>query len=68
MFALPDQFHPRKDFAFPKRKFGANKEERSLRAEWCKRYPWLHYDVKRATLRHLCMSAEHEHKFLVSTK
>ena len=45
-FALPDQFRPRKDFAFPRRKFGAKKEKGSFRAEWCEKYPWLHYDVE----------------------
>ena len=41
----------------------------SFTAEWCGKYPWLHYDVKRdAALCHLCMRAEHEHKFLASTK
>ena len=69
MFALPERFCPRKDFAFPKRKFGEKKGKKVFTAEWCKKYLWLHYDVKRdATLRHLCMRAEHEHKFLASTK
>ena len=66
---LPDQFHPRKTFNFPKREFGTNKQKRSFRAEWCEKYPWLHYDVKGdAALCHLCMRADHEGKFLASTK
>ena len=43
--------------------------ERSFRAEWCQQYSWLHYDVSLdAAFCYLCMRAEHEGKFLVSTK
>ncbi len=56
-------------FKFPKREFGSKKEKRSFRAEWCDKYPWLHYDVKHdVALCHLCMRADHEKKFLASTK
>ncbi len=66
---LPDQFRPKKGFGFPKREFGSKKEKRSFRAEWCEKYPWLHYDVKRdVALCYICMKAEHERKFLASTK
>ena len=66
---LPDQFHPGKKFIFPKREFGQKKERRSFRAEWCEKYPWLHYDLKRdVALCHLCMRADQEGKFLASTK
>lgn len=66
---LPVKFHPPKDFQFPKRKFGSKGEERSFRAEWCTKFPWLHYDSsKDIALCHVCMRAEFEKKFLASTK
>ena len=69
-FRIPVKFHPSKSFAFPARKFGSNgAEKRSFRAEWCAKYDWLHYDrVADAAFCHLCITAEHEKKFLVSTK
>ena len=42
---LPEKFHPSKSFKFCKRTFGKKNEERSFRAEWCEKYPWLHYDI-----------------------
>ena len=67
--SVPEKNHPTKLFVFPKRKFGKKGEERSFIADWCEKYPWLHYDVKRdAAFCHLCMTAAHEGKFLVSTK
>ena len=66
---LPEKFHPSKSFKFPKRTFGKKNEERSFRAEWCEKYPWLHYNIESdSAFCHLCMTAEHEHKFLASTK
>ena len=64
---LPEKFHPGK---YPKRKFGKQgKEERFFRADWCQKYPWIHYDAaKDAAFCYVCMSAAHEGKFLVSTK
>ncbi len=65
----PDKFHPGKKFSFPKREFGAKKEKRSFRAEWCEKYPWLHYDLKRdVALCHLCTRADHERKFFSQYK
>jgi len=56
-------------FNFPKRELGRNKEKRSFRAEWCEKYPWLHYDVGRdVALCYLCMQAGYEGKFLASSK
>lgn len=69
MSTLPEKFHPHKLFVFPKRKFGSKGEERTFRAEWCQQYPWLHYDVKQDTaFCYLCMTAEHQNKFLASRK
>ena len=67
---LPEKFHPGNTFKYPKRKFGKQgKEERSFRADWCQKYPWIHYDAtKDAAFCYVCMSAAHEGKFLVSTK
>ena len=66
---IPEKFHPKKSFSFPKRRFGKKAEERSFRVEWCESYPWLHYDVQcDAAFCHLCMTASHEGKFLASTK
>ena len=67
---LPEKFHPQTTFKFPKRKFGKlGKGERFFRADWCDKYPWLHYDVQKdVAFCHLCMTAEHENKFLSSTK
>ena len=62
------QFKPGNSFKFPKRKFGKEKE-RPFRAEWCEKFPWLHYDVKNdAAFCYLCMKAAHESKFLTSSK
>ena len=51
-------------------KFGSmGAEKRSFQAEWCAKYDWLHYDrVADAAFCHLCMTAEHEKRFLASTK
>ncbi len=55
--------------SLPVRKLGSKREKRSFRPEWCQRYDWLHYDcVADAALCHVCMKAEHENKFLASTK
>ena len=56
---LPETFHPKKSFLFPKRRFGKNGDhKRSFRAEWCEMYPWLHYDITLdAASCHVCMSA-----------
>ena len=65
--SFPEQFQPRSSFKFPKKKYG--KYERSFRAEWCQQNSWLHYDDSLdAAFCYLCMRAEHEGKFLVSTK
>ena len=66
---LPEKFHPGKSFNFRKRTFGKKNEERSFRAEWCEKYPWLHYNIESdSAFCHLCMTADYESKFLVSTK
>ena len=66
---IPAKFHPSKNGKFPARKFGSKGEKRSFRAEWCEKYDWLHYDrVADAAFCHLCLTAEHEKKFLASTK
>jgi hypothetical protein len=66
---IPDKFHPRKSFNFPKRTFGLKKEERSFRADWYEKYPWLHYDVNNdSAFCHLCVTADRQGKFLASTK
>ena len=63
------KFHPSKTFKFPKRLFGAKKVERSFRAEWCKDFKWLHYNVESdSAFCHLCQTAEMEKKLLASTK
>ena len=64
-----DKFHPPKTFRFPRREFGSKGETRSLKAECCEKFDWLHYDASAdATFCHVCMSAELEKKFLASTK
>ena len=64
---FPEQFRPGPTCSFPKRKFG--KDERSFRADWCDKYEWLHYDAEKdAAFCYLCMRADHERKFLFSTK
>ena len=68
-FQIPAKFHPSRSYAFPVRIFGSKGEKRSFRAEWCAKYDWLHYDcVADAAFCYLCMTAEHEKKFLASTK
>lgn len=63
----PEKFQPSKSFLFPKRTFG--KTTRSFRAEWCELFPWLHYSIDQdAAFCYLCMTAQHEGKFLASTK
>lgn len=65
--ATKEKFHPTKDYNFPKRTFG--KTARSFRPEWGESFPWLHYLTENDTvLCHLCMTAELEGKFLVSTR
>ena len=66
--ALPEQFLPSKSFIFPKRKFGARREERSFQAKWCQENNWLHYDVgKDAAFCYLYLKCEHK-KFYSSKK
>ena len=66
---LPVKFHPPKGLHLPKRKFGSKGEECLFRAEWCEKFPWLHYDVQKdIAVCHMCMRAELEKKFLASTK
>ena len=66
--SVPDLFHPKRSYKFPRRKFGTT-GERSFRAEWCDTYPWLHYDkVSNSAFCHLCMRAASQGKFLASTK
>ena len=66
---LPEKFHPGKSFNFRKRTFDKKNEERSFRAEWCEKYPWLHYNIESdSAFCHLCMTADYESKFLASTK
>ena len=68
-FQIPAKFHPSRSNAFPVRIFGSKGEKRSFRAEWCAKYDWLHYDcVADAAFCYLCMTAEHEKKFLANTK
>ena len=68
-FQIPAKFHPSRSYAFPVRIFGSKGEKLSFRAEWCAKYDWLHYDcVADAAFCYLCMTAEHEKKFLASTK
>ena len=63
-----EKFHPGKLFKFPKRIWKKN-EERSFRAEWCEKYPWLHYNIESdLAFCHLCMKADHEGKVLASAK
>ena len=65
---FPEQFKPGPTYLFPKRKFGKGKDERSFRPE-CNKYEWLHYDAEKdAAFCYLCMRADHEKKFLFSTK
>ena len=65
--AFSEKFHPSKGFSFPKRTFG--KAARSFRAEWCESFPWLHYNIEKdAAFCHLCMTADHDGKFLACTK
>ena len=45
-------FHPPKSFLFPKHSFGSKSEKRSFRPVWC----------------YMCMKAEREMKYKVSTK
>eukprot|EP00117_Sycon_ciliatum_P030833 scpid51445/ scgid24231/ len=67
--SLPAKFNPPKDFHFPKRTFGAKKEERSFRMDWCEKFAWLHYDVEKdVAICHVCLTADVEKKFLASTK
>ena len=62
---LPEKFHPGNSFNFHKRTFGKKNEERSFRAEWCEKYPWLHYNIESdSAFCHLCMTADYESKFL----
>ena len=64
---MAEQFRPPKSFSFPKRKFGST--ERSVRAEWCEQFSWLHYDVsKDAAYCFLCMQCHEQNKILASTK
>ena len=67
---VPEKFHPPMRFGFPKCVFGsAKKEERSFRADWCLRYPWLHYDATNdSAFYHVCLKADQEGKSLSSTK
>ena len=56
---LPEKFHPGKLFKLLKCAFGKKNEERSLRAEWCEHYPWLHYNIKSdSAFCHLCMKGQ----------
>ena len=65
--SLPDKYHPDRSVSFPKKTFG--KTTRSFRAEWCQSFDWLHYDVEKdAVFCYLCMTTDHEGKFLASTK
>ena len=67
--SIPSKFHPPKTYAFPSRKFGFKEEKRSFQADWCQKYDWLHYDRNTdAAFCHLCLKAEHEKRFLASTK
>ena len=64
---LPVKFHPNKGFSFPEHTFG--KAARSFREEWCESFPWLHYDIgKDPAFYHLCLTTDHDGKFLASTK
>ena len=66
---LPEKFHPGKSLNFPNLTFGKKNEERSYRAEWCEKYPWLHYNIEReSAFCYLCMKEDHEGKFFASTK
>ena len=68
---LPVKFHPSSSFAFPKRSFGTGSEKRvrSFRAEWCTKFPWLHYDTSSdSAFCHVCLKAEYEKRLLASRK
>lgn len=66
---LCTQFFPTGSFKFPKCSFGAKRQQRSFRSEWCKKYNWLHYDVgKDAACYSLCTWAEDDNKFLANKK
>jgi len=65
--SLPDKYHPDRSVSFPKKTFG--KTASSFRAEWYQSFDWLHYDVEKdAVFCYLCMTTDHEGKFLASTK
>ena len=67
--SIPSKFYPTKTYAFPARKFGSKEEKRSFQADWCQKYDWLHYYRNAdAAFCHLYLTAEHEKKFLASTK
>ena len=67
--SISSKFHPPKTYAFPAREFGFKREKRTFQADWCKKYDWLHYYRSTdAAFCHLCLTAEHEKRFLASTK
>ena len=42
---------------------------RSFRAEWCEKYPWLHYNIELdAAFCFICMKASEQGKFLTSSR
>ena len=66
---VPAKFHPPKGYSFPVRTFGTKGEKRLFRSDWCVKYDWLHCDSTiDAAYCHLCMTTEHEKRFLASTK
>ena len=42
--AVEKPFHPTKDYAFPKSRFG--NRDRSCQHQWFKDFPWLNYDER----------------------
>ncbi len=62
-----EPFHPARNFAFPKKTFGAR--ERSCQSQWFVDYPFLHYDVERdVILCHTCLTAVQQKKILQSKR
>ena len=68
-FQIHEKFHPSSSYVFLMRIFGSKGEKRSFRDRWCAKYDWIHYDcVADAAFCYLCMTAEHENKFLARAK
>ena len=44
---IPEKLHPPVTLILPKRMFGSKKVERAFRANWCQKFPLLHYNIDR---------------------